>query len=229
MNRGAVVGPLTFAERVVSFVMNTVRAADVRSGIQIEVVSVIWMLIEMAVSIIAGIAAGSILLTAFGLDSLIELVSGGILLWRLLVENRGGDTAQVEQAERRAAWFVAMALALLCGYVLFSAIFGLLAHSKPESSILGIGISAAAVLVMPYLSIAKRRISKRIQSEALAGDAVNSITCAYMAGSVLLGLTLNALLGWWWVENIAALLFLIWLLRETWEMFEEARSEQSLS
>jgi divalent metal cation (Fe/Co/Zn/Cd) transporter len=181
--------------------METGRAADVRSGIQIEVITVIWMLIEMAVSIGAGIAAGSILLTAFGLDSLIELVSGGILLWRLLVENRGGDTA----------------------------IYGLLAHSKPESSMLGIGISAAAVLVMPYLTIAKRRISRRIQSEALAGDAVNSITCAYMAGSVLLGLTLNALLGWWWVENIAAFLLLIWLLRETWEMFEEARSERSLS
>ena len=209
--------------------MDAGRATDIRSGIQIEVITVIWMLIEMAVSIVAGIAAGSILLTAFGLDSLIELVSGGILLWRLSVENRGGDTAQVEQAERRAAWVVAIALALLCVYVLISAIYGLLAHSKPESSMLGIGISAAAVLVMPYLTIAKRRISRRIQSEALAGDAVNSITCAYMAGSVLLGLTLNALLGWWWVEDIAAFLLLIWLLRETWEMFEEARSERSLS
>jgi divalent metal cation (Fe/Co/Zn/Cd) transporter len=209
--------------------MDTGRAADVRSGIHIEVITVIWMLIEMTVSIGAGIAAGSILLTAFGLDSLIELVSGGILLWRLSVENQGGDIAQVEQAERRAAWVVAIALALLCVYVLISAIYGLLTHSKPESSMLGIGISAAAVLVMPYLTVAKRRISRRIHSEALAGDAVNSITCAYMAGSVLLGLTLNSLLGWWWVEDIAAFLLLIWLLRETLEMFEEARSERSLS
>ena len=86
-------------------------------------------------------------------------------------------------------------------------------------------MSAAALLIMPYLAVTKRRISGLIKSEALAVDAINSITCAYMAGTVLLGLALNSLLGSWWVENIAALLFLIWLLRETWEAFEEAKGE----
>ena len=79
-------------------------------------------------------------------------------------------------------------------------IYGLIVHSKPENTILGIGISAAAVLIMPYLAIVKRRVSSRIHSEALAGDAVKSITCAYMAGTVLIGLVLNTLFGWWWVE-----------------------------
>ncbi len=204
--------------------MDTLRATDIRSGIRIEVITVIWMTIEMAVSIGAGIAAGSILLTAFGIDSLIELISGGILLWRLLVESQGGDVEQVEQAEHRAAWVVAIALALLCAYVLLSAIYGLIVHAKPESSALGIGVSAAAVIFMPYLALIKRRVSSRIQSEALAGDAIESITCAYMAGTVLVGLVFNALFGWWWVENIAALLFLVWLLRETREAFEEARN-----
>ncbi len=202
--------------------MDTLRATDIRSGIRIEIITVIWMTIEMAVSIGAGIAAGSILLTAFGIDSLIELISGGILLWRLLVESQGGDVEQVEQAEHRAAWVVAIALALLCAYVLISAVYGLIVHAKPESSALGIGVSAAAVIFMPYLALVKRRVSSRIQSEALAGDAVESITCAYMAGTVLVGLVFNALFGWWWVENIAALLFLVWLLRETREAFEEA-------
>ncbi len=205
--------------------MDTLRATEIRLGVRIEVITVIWMMIEMAVSIGAGIAAGSILLTAFGVDSLIELISGGILLWRLLVESRGGDVEQVEQAEHGAAWVVAIALALLCAYVLISAIYGLLVHAKPESSMLGIGVSAAAVIFMPYLALVKRRVSRRIQSEALAGDAVESITCAYMAGTVLVGLVFNALFGWWWVENIAALVFLVWLLRETWEAFEEARGE----
>ena len=205
--------------------MDTARAAGIRSGIQIEVITVIWMTIEMAVAIGAGIAAGSILLTAFGIDSLIELISGGILLWRLRVESRGGDMAQIEQAERRAAWVVAITLGLLCVYVLTSAVYGLLAHSKSESSILGIGVSAAAVLIMPFLAVAKRRVSSRIQSEALAGDAINSITCAYMAGTVLAGLAMNAIWGWWWVEHAAALVFLIWLVRETWEAFEEARHD----
>ena len=96
---------------------------------------------------------------------------------------------------------------------------------RPESSALGIGVSAAAVLFMPYLAFSKRRIASRIHSQALNSDAANSITCAYMAGTVLLGLALNALFGWWWAEHAAALLFLVWLLWETWESFEEARSE----
>jgi divalent metal cation (Fe/Co/Zn/Cd) transporter len=207
--------------------MDTARATEIRSGVKIEVVTVIWMTIEMAVSIAVGIAAGSILLTAFGIDSLIELISGGVLLWRLLIESRGMDVEQIEQAEHRAVWVVAIALPLLCAYVLISAVYGLIVHAKPESSMLGIGVSAAAVIFMPYLALVKRRVSSRIQSEALAGDAVESITCAYMAGTVLAGLVFNALLGWWWIENIAALVFLVWLLRETWEAFEEARSEVS--
>jgi len=203
--------------------VDTTRAAGIRSGIRIEIITVIWMTIEMAVAIFAGILAGSILLTAFGIDSLIELISGGILLWRLQVESRGGEMAQVQQAERRAAWVVATSLGLLCVYVLISAVYSLLTRSKPEGSILGIGVSAAALLIMPYLAVTKRRISGRIKSEALAVDAVNSVTCAYMAGTVLLGLALNTIFGWWWIEYIAALLFLIWLLRETWEAFEEAK------
>jgi divalent metal cation (Fe/Co/Zn/Cd) transporter len=204
--------------------MDTTRATEIHSGIRIEVISIIWMVIEMAVSFGAGIAAGSILLTAFGIDSLIELVSGGILLWRLRVESQGGDVDRVEQAEHRAAWIVAITLGMLCVYVFGSAVYSLIVRSKPETTLLGIGISAAAVLIMPYLAVVKRRISSHIHSEALAVDAVESITCAYMAGTVLIGLLLNTVFGWWWAENLAALVFLVWLGRETREAFEEARS-----
>jgi divalent metal cation (Fe/Co/Zn/Cd) transporter len=202
--------------------MDTTRGIDIHQGVWIEVITIAWMVIEMAVSVGAGIAAGSILLMAFGIDSLIELVSGAFLLWRLLMESRKGDLERVERAEQRATWVVAVTLVLLCVYVLIMAVYGLLARSKPESSLPGIGISAAAVLVMPYLAVSKRRIARRIQSEALAGDAANSITCAFMAGTVLVGLALNTLFGWWWAESIAALLFLVWLLRETREAFEAA-------
>jgi divalent metal cation (Fe/Co/Zn/Cd) transporter len=204
--------------------MNATRASDVRLGVRIEVFTIIWMVIEMAVSIGAGIAARSILLAAFGIDSLIELISGSVLLWRFSVESRGGDLERVAQAEQRSAWIVAFTLGLLCAYVLISSVFGLLSHSKPESSMIGIGVSALAVLIMPYLAVTKRRIAKRINSEALAGDAINSITCASMAVTVLAGLVLNALFGWWWIEYLAALVFLVWLARETLEAFEEARN-----
>ena len=146
--------------------MDTAGTVEVRSEIRIEIITVIRMTIEMAVSIVAGIAAGSILLIAFGIDSLIELISSGILLWRLGVESRGGDVEQVKQAEHKAAWVVTIALVLLCAYVLISAIYGLIVRTKPESSVLGIRISVVAVLVMPYLAMIKRRISNLIQNRA---------------------------------------------------------------
>ena len=203
--------------------MNATRAAEIRSGVRIEVITIIWMVIEMAVSIGAGIAARSILLAAFGIDSLIELISGSVLLWRFMVESRGGSLEKVELAEHRSAWIVAITLGLLCVYVLISSVFGLVTRSRPESSMIGIGVSALAVLIMPYLAVTKRRIAKHIHSDAMAGDAINSITCAGMAGTVLVGLALNALFGWWWIEYLAALVFLAWLVRETVEAFEEAR------
>ena len=205
--------------------MDATRASDVKMGVRIEVITILWMVVEMTVSIGAGIAAGSVLLTAFGVDSLIELVSGAILLWRLSTENRGGDLGSVKLAEHRAAWVVAASLSLLCAYVLISSVYLLFIHAKPESSLVGIGISAAALLIMPWLAVSKRRISKRINSAALAGDSANSLTCAYMAATVLVGLVLNALFGLWWIEYAAALVFLAWLVMETREVFIEAREE----
>lgn len=199
------------------------RVAAVRSGIRIEVFTVVWMVIEAAVSLGAGIVAGSILLTAFGLDSVIELISASVLLWRLSFESGGGEPERVERVERIATRVVAVTLALLCVYVVAFSIYGLATQAKPESSPVGIGVSIAAIVVMPYLAFRKRRIAERIESEALEGDAAESITCAYMAGTVLVGLALNALVGWWWAEDLATLVFLFWLGRETWEAFEEVR------
>lgn len=199
------------------------RAQDIRYGVRLEVFTVLWMTVEAIVSIGAGILAGSLLLTAFGFDSVIELVSGGVLLWRLAVEARGGDTERVEGSERRAAMVVALALALLCVYVFASAIYGLLTSSKAEGSPMGIGIAAAATIVMPGLGLWKRRLAARLNSGALRGDAASSFTCGYMAVTVLAGLVLNALFHWWWAEDVAALVFLFWLVGETREAFEEAR------
>lgn len=206
--------------------VNASRVTQVRSGVRIETFTIIWMVIEAIVSIGAGIIAGSALLTAFGLDSVIELISGAILLWRLLVEANSGDIERVERSEHRAAWVVGISLALLCLYVFLTAIYGLVTHAKPESSPVGIAISIAAVLVMPWLAVTKRRIAKRIDSGALRGDAASSLTCGYMAAAVLVGLALNALFHWWWAEDLAALVFLFWLFQETREALEEARGNK---
>ncbi len=201
------------------------RVAQVRIGVRVEVFTVLWMVVEAVVSIGAGVLAHSALLTAFGIDSVIELVSGATLLWRLSVEVRGEETGHIERAEQRAAWVVAFSLALLCVYVLATAAYGLITRSRPESSLAGVAVSIAALIVMPVLGITKRRIASRIDSSALRGDAASSFTCGYMAGAVLLGVGLNALFHWWWAEDVASLLFLFWLLGETREALEEAREE----
>lgn len=198
------------------------RARALRSGVRIEVFTILWMILEVFVSIGAGVSSASLLLVAFGLDSVVELVSGVTLLWRLSVEQRGGHVARVERAERRAAQVVAVALALLCVYVLGSAVYGFATQAKPENAPLGIAISAAAILVMPWLGFTKRRLAVRLDSGALRGDAASSFTCGYMAATVLVGLVLNALFHWWWAEDLAALLFLFWLVGETREAWEEA-------
>jgi len=106
----------------------------------------------------------------------------------------------VERAEHLAAWVVAIALALLCLYVLVTSISGLVLRARPESSLAGIVIAAAAVVVMPLLGVTKRRLTGRLGSSALLGDAASSFTCGSMAATVLLGVGLNALFQWWWAE-----------------------------
>ncbi len=202
---------------------NAARPSDIRAGLRLEIATVIWMVVESAVALGAGIVAGSILLTAFGIDSVIELLSGSVLLWRFSVEALGGDVERVEQVENRATWVVAVTLMLLCIYVLVSSLFGLATQSKPDGSLVGIVISVAAVIVMPWLGISKRRLADRIDSDALRVDAAENFTCGYMAATVLVGLALNAAFHWWWAEDIAALVFLFWLVVEAREAFDEAR------
>lgn len=201
------------------------RTGQLRLGVRVEVFTLAWMVVEAALSLGAGLAASSPLLVAFGADSVIELVSGGILLRRLAVEERGGTLVRVQRAERAAARVVAVCLGLLCLYVLVSAGYGLLTQAKPEQSLVGLLVAAAAVVVMPGLGVTKRRLATRLDSEALRGDAASSFTCGYMAATVLVGLGLNALFGWWWAEYVTALVFLIWLGLETKEAFEEARED----
>jgi divalent metal cation (Fe/Co/Zn/Cd) transporter len=200
------------------------RKADLQAGVRIEVVTVVWMTIEAVVAVAAGVVAGSVLLTAFGLDSVIELVSGGALLWRLTTEARGGELQQVERAEHRAAWIAGIALVLLCLYIVVTAAISLRTHNHPDRSPIGIGLAVLALLIMPALVWQKRTIAGRIKSAALRADAACSLTCAYMAATLLVGLLLTAAFGWWWADAIAALTLLIWIVPEAREALVGARS-----
>jgi len=199
------------------------RRAAVRIGVRLEVVTVVWMLAEAVLAIGAGIAARSVLLTAFGFDSVIELISGGTLLWRLSSESRGSSTERVNRIEHRATQISAVLLVLLSGYVVLVGLVGLITRLRPEGSGLGLGVSGVAVLVMPILAWRKRRANLLIDSSALRADIAESITCAYMAAATLVGVGLNLLMGWWWAEYVAALGLLFFIAREAMEAVEAAR------
>ncbi len=197
---------------------------SVWAGVQLERITVGWMTLEAVVAFGAGLVAHSLLLTAFGLDSVIELISGGVLLWRLTLQANGACLTRVEVAERRAAWVVAGALGLLCLYILVSSGVGLVRHTHPATSIPGIALALLAVVGMPLLAWRKRVLARQLNSAALRGDAACSLTCAYMAAALLIGLLLTGLFSWWWADSLGALALLLFLVPEAREALAGARA-----
>ena len=181
------------------------------------------MAVEAVVAIGAGILARSVVLTAFGFDSVIELLSGAALFWRLRMEARDGDAAKVEGPERLVTKISAVLLTLLCLYVLLSSAAGLLLRLEPEGSLGGLVIAIAALIAMPMLALRKKQVNRTLASAALRADIVETLTCAYMAAATLIGVTLNLLFHWWWADYVAALALLFWLVRETREAIEATR------
>jgi divalent metal cation (Fe/Co/Zn/Cd) transporter len=197
--------------------VSRIHARNLRAGITVEWLTIGWMTVETVVSIGAGIVAGSVALLAFGIDSVIELVSGGVLLWRLRVEQDGAQLAAVERAEHLASKIVGWSLVALAVYVVGHAGYALVVHAEPDSSPLGIAVAAAALLVMPMIVRTKRRVAATINSPALEGDAACGVVCAYMAGTLLVGLGLRAIFGWWWADPVAALGLVYFIAREARE------------
>jgi divalent metal cation (Fe/Co/Zn/Cd) transporter len=182
------------------------------------------MLIEAAVAIGSGIAAHSLSLIAFGADSLIELASAGVLLWRLNVEMRQGVEFP-ESVEQRASRIGSVLLFVLAAYVVVSAAYGLWVREGQDFSTPGLVLAVLAIPVMWWLSKVKIRIADEIGSKALRADAVESITCGYLSGVVVLGLIAQRLMpGWWWVDSVTSLAIVVLLVkegREAWQGDED--------
>jgi len=202
----------------------TTRAGQVRLGVWIELVTIVWMVIEASVALSVGFATRSVSLQGFGLDSIVELIAGGILLWRLLIEQRGGSTERIEVAERRASWVTAISLFALAVYIVGDSAFAFVTRTQPEASWWGVGLALAAAIIMPLLWQGKLRVAKRIGSAALKADAACSVTCAYMSLTLMAGLLLNRLFGWWWADPLAALALVYFLIQEGREALHAART-----
>jgi divalent metal cation (Fe/Co/Zn/Cd) transporter len=195
------------------------RVAHVREAFRLEYITIGWMVIEAAVAIGSGIAAQSLTLVAFGIDSLIELASAAVLLWRLNVELRHGE-AFAEDAERMASRIGGALLFALAAYVVASAGWKLWTQQGAEFSLPGLVIAVLSIPIMYVLARRKLEIAGAIGSRALRADAVESITCGWLAFVVVGALVAQLLIGAWWIDAIASL-GIVWFLvregREAWQ------------
>lgn len=190
-----------------------------RRGRRLEWLTLGWNVVEGVVSVGAGAIAGSPSLLGFGIDSFIESLSGGVLLWRL------ADGDEGEARERLALRLVGVSFFLLAAYVAFESIRDLALGDAPGKSVVGIAIATASLVVMPVLARAKRRVASALGSRALEADSRQTDLCAWLSAIVLGGLALNAAFGWWWADPVAGLVMAPIVAREGWEAWRGERCE----
>lgn len=181
------------------------QIATVRRGRRLEYVTIVWNSLEGIVAIGAGVVAGSIALVGFGVDSVIEVSSGAILLWRLV---------SGEHREETALKLVGVSFVALAAYIAFDAVKSLLYNEIPDASYLGVAIAAVSLIVMPFLARAKREVAAGLNSKAMKADARQTDLCVYLSAILLGGLGLNALFGWWWADPVAGLFMVPIIARE---------------
>ena len=181
-------------------------------GFWLEYASMAWMVVEAGVAITAGIIAASVALIGFGLDSVIELFSATIVVWQLR-----GDSGD---RETRAVRLIGVTFFALAAYLVAESIHDLVSHARPEQSAAGLAVTAAALLVMPGLAIAKRRTGQALGNHTLIADSAETAFCAFTSAAALIGLGLNTWLGWWWADPAAALVIAALAVKEGIEAWE---------
>lgn len=181
------------------------HALSLQTGRRLEYLTVGWNSLEAFAALVAGLIAGSVALIGFGFDSVIEVSSGAIILWRL---------AAGEHRERLALKLIGFSFLALAAYIAFDAAKSLWFQEPPEASLVGIVIAALSLIVMPLLARAKRKVAAALNSGAMRADSRQTDICAYLSAILLAGLALNWLLGWWWADPAAALIMIPIITKE---------------
>lgn len=181
------------------------RGRAERRGRWLAYLTIGWNSLEGMVAVAAGIVAGSIALVGFGFDSVIEVSSGAIILWRL---------ASGEHRERIALRLVGVSFVALAAYVCYDAVKSLWFRELPETTYVGIAIAALSLVVMPFLAHQKRRVAMELNSNAMKADSRQTDLCAYLSAILLGGLIFNAVFGWWWADPVAALIMVPIIAKE---------------
>lgn len=190
------------------------RDAVLRRGRVLNRLSLAYNSVEAVVAVLAGLAAGSIALVGFGFDSAIEVTATLAATWRLAAD---GDVAARERAERISLRVIGASFLALAAYVAVESTGALLRREQPEASPLGLALALVSVTLMPFLARAKKDVARRLGSGALAAEAQQTTLCSWLSAILLAGLGLNALLGWWWADPVAALAMVPIIAREGWD------------
>src|SRR5437667_2086850 len=194
------------------------RSEDLQFALLLTYITLGWMTMEGAASLLLGWASKVLCLVAFGIDSVIELCSATVLLWRLRVESGGTATSEhVNLVERRAARLIGYSLYALVIYVILNSGYGLLIAKRitdTHESVWGILIGLVAKIGMPILAAYKLKVAARLNSRALRADAIESITCGYLSIVLMVGLAATRILGWWWLDSVAALALIPFIIKE---------------
>lgn len=172
--------------------------------------TIAYNIAEGVIAIYSGLQAGSIALVAFGADSYLEVAAASAVLWRLLI----ADEERGERAEQRAMRFIGWTFLALGAVIVYQAATALAGRNGAEESLVGIGLALASVIVMPALSLWKLKTAADGNIVALTAEAKETLACSYLSVTLLAGLVANALVGWWWLDPVTALLLVPWLVRE---------------
>ncbi len=186
-------------------------------ALRLEYFSLAWNVVEGVVAVAAALAAGSVALLGFGLDSFVESASAIVLVWRLRTETAAHDREAIARLDARAHRLVGASLFLLAAWVAGDAAWTLWRRARPEVSVPGIAITSVSIVLMMWLARAKRRAAAALESRALAADSFQTTACWWLSVVTLAGITLNAAFGWWWADPVAALSMIVFIVREARE------------
>jgi divalent metal cation (Fe/Co/Zn/Cd) transporter len=187
------------------------RQVVAQRGKRLEYFTIAWNTLEGLVAVVAGALAGSISLVGFGIDSFIEVTSGTVLLWRMSVD---ADALKRERNERLSLRIVGVCFLALALYVGYESVSDLVSRKAPEHSFPGIVLACVSLVVMPVLSRAKKRVAAGLGSSAMHADAKQTDFCVYLSAILLIGLLLNAMLGWYWADPLAGLIMVPIIAKE---------------
>lgn len=180
-------------------------------GKRLEYFTIAWNSLEGLIALVAGLLAGSISLVGFGIDSFIEVTSGATLLWRMAVDSQ---EITRERNEKLSLRIVGICFLALSAYIAYESVSDLMKRKAPEHSVPGIILACVSLVVMPILSLAKKDVGKKLGSAAMNADAKQTDFCVYLSAVLLVGLLLNAVLGWWWADAAAALIMVPIIAKE---------------